>query len=314
MTITCSCRFRAALVAAAALVCPPPAAALDPRKLLTQYGHDAWQVEDGLPQSNVKAIHQTRDGYLWLATEEGLARFDGVRFTVFDAASTPEMRVNAVNTLFEDEAGSLWIGTHGGGLLRYEGGRFTAYGVPDRPLLRVTGLAAGPPRGLWVGTGLGLLRTDGGPLALHPRSEELGVTGVIAMRTDRRGTLWMGTRTRGLVALSGDRIRRYTTAEGLAADHVWSLAESARGGLWVGTDKGLDHLAEDGTVTAVLAGEIVRALLEDRDGNLWVGTNDHGLKRLHAGRWLTLGTAEGLSAPSVVSLYEDREGSLWVGT
>jgi ligand-binding sensor domain-containing protein len=92
VTITSSCRYVAPLAAAALLCWPAPAAALDPHKLLTQYSLDVWQVEDGLPQNTIRAIHQTRDGYLWMATEEGLVRFDGVRFTVFDSVSTPETR------------------------------------------------------------------------------------------------------------------------------------------------------------------------------------------------------------------------------
>src|SRR5688572_9333531 len=97
LTITCSRRF----VVLAVLLAAAPASALDPATRLTQYGRDAWQVEDGLPQNTIKAIHQTRDGYLWLATEEGLARFDGVRFTVFDSTNTPEMTVAAVEGMAE---------------------------------------------------------------------------------------------------------------------------------------------------------------------------------------------------------------------
>src|SRR5688500_10566961 len=128
--------LRAALVLAAT-ASATPAAALDPHKLLTQYGHDVWQIEDGLPQNTIRAIRQTRDGYLWLATEEGLVRFDGVRFAVFDPVNTPEMPVSFVNTIFEDDAGVLWIGTGGGGLVRLQDGRFTAYGLADRPSLPV---------------------------------------------------------------------------------------------------------------------------------------------------------------------------------
>ena len=85
LTITCSCRFVALALGLAAA----PASALDPAKRITQYGRDVWQIEDGLPQSTMKAIEQTREGYLWLGTEEGVARFDGMRFTVFDSATRP---------------------------------------------------------------------------------------------------------------------------------------------------------------------------------------------------------------------------------
>ena len=143
----------------ALLAWPAPSAALDPRKAITQYGHDVWQREDGLPQNSVKAILQTRDGYLWLATEEGLARFDGVRFTVFDSTNTPEMRVRFVNALARRRRGRPLDRHHGGGLLRYHQGRFTAYGRASHPVLRVVrggggrrrplaGSAAGRPAAL----------------------------------------------------------------------------------------------------------------------------------------------------------------------
>src|ERR1019366_4323633 len=78
-----------------------------------------WTAENGLPQNTIKALTQTRDGYLWIGTLKGLVRFDGVRFKVFDHNSTPEMKQDAINDLALDAAdGGLWIGT-GDGLLHY---------------------------------------------------------------------------------------------------------------------------------------------------------------------------------------------------
>ena len=87
-----------------------PALALDPAKAITQYVHNVWQVEEGLPQNSIQAILQDRKGYLWLGTQEGLARFDGVRFTVYGKTNTPGFKHNSVLSLFEDTTGSLWIG------------------------------------------------------------------------------------------------------------------------------------------------------------------------------------------------------------
>src|SRR5262245_33534988 len=98
--------------------------AQDRPKAITQYGHAMWQIEQGLPQNSVQAILQTRDGYLWLGTQEGIARFDGVRFAVFDKRNTPEFKHNNVHSLLESRDGSLWIGTNGG-LLRLKEGKFT---------------------------------------------------------------------------------------------------------------------------------------------------------------------------------------------
>jgi ligand-binding sensor domain-containing protein/signal transduction histidine kinase len=305
-----------ALLAAGALLGRPgTAAALDPRKSITQYGHDVWQVEDGLPQNTVRVIRQTTDGYLWLATEEGLVRFDGMRFTVFDSTNTPEMRVSFVSSILEGAPGTLWIGTKGGGLLRYRGGGFTAYGLPDRPALQVAALAPAGAQGLWLGVGdVGLLQMRDETLVRRPDNDQLPLSDVFVLHTDRQGTLWIGTRNKGLFSIRDGKARRHTVREGLSDDHIWALADAADGAVWVGTDKGLTHLARDGTITNTILDESIRALLEDRDGNLWIGSNDRGLRRLRDGQWLQFGTADGLSNGSVWSLYEDREGSLWVGT
>jgi ligand-binding sensor domain-containing protein len=90
--------------------------ALNPAKALTQYTLRSWDAESGLPQNSVQTIVQTPDGYLWVGTEEGLARFDGERFTVFDAANTPALHTNVISALLVDHRGDLWIGTDGGGL------------------------------------------------------------------------------------------------------------------------------------------------------------------------------------------------------
>ena len=158
-----------------------PAAGLDPRKAITQYGHDVWQREEGLPQNTVKAIRQTRDGYLWLATEEGLVRFDGARFTVFDSTSTPEMKVSIVTAIAEDEQGALWIGTRGGGVVRYQNGAFTAHAVPGSRQQLVPAVAAARDGGVWLAaSGAGLLRVKNGAPIPYPTDVE-GLVGVFVL-------------------------------------------------------------------------------------------------------------------------------------
>ena len=101
------------------------ARALDPTKAITQYHLDIWTERDGLPQGSVQAITQTRDGYLWIGTRDGLARFDGVAFTVFRAETHEGLKSNDIRALCEDHSGQLWIGTFNGGLSRYYNGKFT---------------------------------------------------------------------------------------------------------------------------------------------------------------------------------------------
>ena len=138
--------------------------ALDPGKMLTQYSLMSWEIPQGLPQNTVEAIAQTPEGYLWFATQEGFARFDGVRFTVFDRSNTPELQSNLVNALLADRRGRLWVGT-GKGVLVLERGRFRAYA-------QAQGLAGNYVRALhedregnlWVGSEGGLTRISDGLL------------------------------------------------------------------------------------------------------------------------------------------------------
>jgi ligand-binding sensor domain-containing protein len=105
--------------------------ALDPSKAVTQYQLDVWTERNGLPQGSVQAITQTRDGYLWIATRDGLARFDGVTFTTFRSENSPGLPSNDIRALEEDRQGRLWIGTFNAGLSCYSNGRFRAYSKKD---------------------------------------------------------------------------------------------------------------------------------------------------------------------------------------
>ena len=130
-------RALAAVALAAAGALAAPALALDPGRAVTQYELDVWKSEQGLPLDGVDAILRTRDGYLWLGTQLGLARFDGVRFEVFDRARFPEIPDNVVNVLLEDGSGALWVGTSGGLVVRRpDPAAFAAEVAEDLPRLR----------------------------------------------------------------------------------------------------------------------------------------------------------------------------------
>ena len=142
--------------------------ALDSAGVITQYIHDTWQTDQGLPQNSVVAIVQTRDGYLWLATQEGLVRFDGIRFTVFDKRSNPEITENNIQALLEDHAGNLWFGTEGGGLGRFKDGSVSMFTSKDGLADGIVDAIFEDRKGtLWVGTLGGLSRFAAQPGEHH---------------------------------------------------------------------------------------------------------------------------------------------------
>lgn len=308
---------RAGLVLLILLEAALPALALDAARALNQYSRQAWRSSEGLPQNTVSAIVQTRDGYLWLATYEGVARFDGVRFAVFDRSNTDAMAQNHVSALLEARDGTLWVGTYGGGLLRYRNRRFEAYAAIDgAPHDLVTALAEDVDGGIWVGTtGGGVFVLRGGRTTRYTSREGLPDDQVLSLAASKDGGVWVGT-TAGVARL-GRGTALHGPELGLPSAAITALLEEANGALWVGTAEGLLRRQRGSTERYGrphgLADTFVRSLYQDREKTLWVGTSG-GLHRWHDGRFDVMTAREGLSRGAVVSLCEDREGSLWVGT
>ena len=293
--------------------------ALDPAKTPSQYIHQAWTVEQGLPSSTVKAILQTRDGYLWLGTENGLARFDGLRFTVFDRSNTPGLPSNDIQSLVQTRDGSLWIGTNGGGLARMKAGDWETFTTCDgRPLDKIQALLEDSQGGLWIGTlGRGLCRYRNGPLE---RLEGVsGVTrGQIAfLYEDRQGVLW-AVRNGALFCRRNGLFRPFPLNGPLAKFAVTNVLKDRAGTFWIGTEGGLVRYSRGrfSTVAPDLAAarNRIQFIHEDRDGHLWVGIYGGGLLRIRGGRVRVFNMGLGLTDDRPLALLEDTEGTLWIGT
>src|SRR5215467_5981909 len=187
--------------------------ALDPKKSITQYIHNVYGPEQGLPQQQISAILQTHDSYLWMATVEGLVRFDGVRFTTFDTKNTPELKQSYIWTLYEDQDGALWIGTAGGGISRYKNGKFTSYTTKEGLAHDRVGAIAGTKDGsLWIGTIGGLSRYKDGKFVTYTTDDGLRSNNVKSLHADDNGNLWIGT-TGGLNLLKDGSITVYDVVD-----------------------------------------------------------------------------------------------------
>ena len=275
-----------AVVAALGLAQARTAAALDGHKSLAQYVVAEWtQSDDGLPQNLVAAIAQTPDGYLWLATQEGLVRFDGVRFTVLSARDTPGLVNDDVSSLLVDREGALWIGTRGGGVVR----------------------ARAPAK-----AGEGLYTT-------FRVKDGLAHDFVVALHEDASGDVWVGTRGGGVRVIGhAGGIRIYRREDGLPGDTAWAIEDDGEGGTWLGTDGGLAHF-QRGAFTTLgvregLTHPVVQSLHRTGDGALWIGTKGGGLDRLLGGAIEAIGAREGLARTSVLAIASDRDGNTWIGT
>lgn len=293
--------------------------ALVPGKPITQYQLSVWKVKDGLPQGSINAILQTKDGYLWLGTQEGLVRFDGVRFTVYDRNSAQAMRQHHVLSLAEDADGSLWIGTFGGGVIRMDHGNFKAYttreGLPGNI---IRSLWVDREERLWIGTeGGGLCSLKGGRIRSYTQADGFSGRIVRAICGDGAGTIWIGSEGAGLYRSEGGRFSNWTVRDGLPDGNIYSLCME-RDTLWIGTVAGLARF-RNGKIEKLGAGEgpsdpFIRSLFVDKSGVLWVGTNGGGIFRRETGGFSSFCSKDGLPNDGISSIHEDREGNLWLGT
>jgi ligand-binding sensor domain-containing protein/signal transduction histidine kinase len=292
-----------------------PAAALDPRKSIGQYVYDVWGTRDGLPVFSVHCVARTPDGYLWVGTEEGLVRFDGVRFTLIDQQRFPDLRANII-TLQTDRAGTLWAGTDHG-LVRWRNGITRRYTTSDGLAGdRINSLFEDRDGALWIATRSGLSRLEGERFTTYTRREGLPHEIVQSVAQSPDGTIWIATNG-GLTRLRQNQFSTLTMKDGLASDLVQSVYAERSGVMWAGTFAGLHRIDVNGRITRYttadgLSHNLVNEIVEDAEGSLWLSTYGGGLTRYRGGRFDRFNAAAGLAADFINTIYLDRDGSLWI--
>lgn len=294
----------------------PRALALEADRAISQYAYKKYGIDDGLPQSSVDDIAQTGNGYLWFATQSGLARFDGLRMTSY-AKATPLLAAQPhIESLTVDRSDVLWIGGMGAGLLRYREERFDRpqASVIDPRLQAIRKTALAPDGSLWIGSQSGLFHVSADGRLLKRFEKELLSPSVVTVVVGRNGTVWGGTAA-GLVSVDRFGVHTFGKADGMPAGGIRSLLEDRRGTLWIGTERGLYSLrgGRFERQAAVLRQSVITALGSDSQAHLWVGT-PNGVWRLDAPGSVNGRAIHGLDGELVLSLFEDREKTLWVGT
>ena len=291
----------------------------EPATSLTQYKVDSWQTEQGLPLNTVQSLFQTRDGYLWVGTAGGLSRFDGVRFTTFDAAQAPDMASQPIFGFMEDAQGNLWIGNTKGASI-YRDGTFQVAITPEvTASRRVWAFAQAADGAVWAATENGLVRWDKGVTKLYQQADGLPTNRLRSLAFDREGILWIGTSGGGLVSFSAGQFKTLNPANGFPHLEVRFVLADPKGGVWAATaGGGLAHV-DHGTIKTYttadgLPTDQLTMLARDAQGALWIGTWGGGVSRFSDGRFTSISTAGGLAGEHIWSLQVDREGSVWIGT
>lgn len=279
-----------------------------------------WQVENGLPQNKVTAVTQTRDGYLWLGTYGGLARFDGIQFRVFDDNNTPELHGSRVTSLFEAADGTLWIGDETGQVTQYKDGKFKAV---DIHLTwnggKIYDIASDASGDIWLLNESGQLARVRDGLVLTP---EAGTAAkLVDMAHSANGTIWVARDGRVSVLEHGQLHPLDLNGAAITNTYVMGIGASRDGGLWVVADSRVRKWKEgkwsaDLGSTPWEASPVTR-WIETQTGVLAAGTADRGLFLLFPNqneKPLHFDHAGGFPSDWVISLWEDREGNLWSGT
>jgi len=277
-----------------------------------EYSHRVWRIEDGLPQNRIRALCQTPDGYLWIGTSQGLARFDGVRFMIFDQSNAPALHDDGILSLGVAHDGSLWIGTEGGGLVRYSDGVFRSFGLNEGVTNGfVRALHEDRNKTLWVGTDRGFFRQAGDRFVRLDDTAEVPLATVTGIGEDDAGRIWAAS-SAGLLTIADGRLQK------LHSDCVpvraRSLHESAQGFVWALGTSGAARVRNGCAVPgAALPAVPMRSLVEDRDGSLWIGTMGEGLIRFRNRETISFTASSGLPDNTVNVVFQDRDENLWVG-
>ncbi|MBC7454906.1 MAG: diguanylate cyclase [Massilia sp.] len=345
--------FLVTLLWVTALATSAPAVALDPGKAFHHYVRNVWSIQHGLPQISVQAVVQDQQGYIWVGTQAGLARFDGVRFITYNPENEPALPGIWIRTLALDSTGRVWIGTYKG-LVVHENGVFKPIAVadPQIPPLDINAIVEDEGRimvstmhgvfdlvngklvrregsptpatamiksadGIWIGTLGGVQRQHGATTELLSLPADMR-HGQVTRLIEAQGKIWAGTSV-GLFVRDGAQWRAATDNPVLQNSPTTMLFQDSDRSLWVASNGGLARLRE-GVLTEVISEKNPAAFkgvitaFEDRERNLWLGSQWQGLARLWNGSTRRLSVAEGLAEPIVWSVSRAPDGRTWVGT
>jgi signal transduction histidine kinase/ligand-binding sensor domain-containing protein len=315
-----------------------------------QYGVDVWTVDNGLPQNLIRGLAQSPDGYLWIATFDGLVRFDGMRFTTFNQSNTPGIASNRFASMYQGKDADLWLANEIGGITRYRNGSFRNYGTEDGiPSSVVDGLAGDDAGNMWILSADRILKWNG----TADRFADITPTG---SKIHYRPTYWQ---TGGFWGQDGDslylflrgRFITYALPQAPLRSPIWNVALDQRGTIWVedldGKQICLDttnteaakfaaasptvaYFGSDGHLWPMSVGHRLTRSLKflssgkpvtvpvtqffgDRQNNLWLGTEGQGLYRLQRQSISVYSKEQGLADRDVYGIYQDGSQAIWIG-
>lgn len=283
---------------------------------VNQYAHTAWTLRSGAFRGYPKSLAQSADGYLWVGTDFGVVRFDGVRFVPWEPPAGTHLPSISIVKLLGTRDGSLWIGTVKG-LARWKDGKLTHYA--NLAGHYVTALVEGRDGTVWAAATGGTNRKSRlcAIQRVATRCEADGALGrfVVSLYEDTHGTLWVGAAT-GLWRWTPGVPRLHSLLRSFS--EIRAVAEDEHGSVLVAVNRDIKRLGNQRLETVPFPGAFrplkPTALSRDREGSLWIGTEDRGIVHVHQGRVDRFTRSDGLTGDLVSTFFEDAEGNMWVGT
>ena len=291
---------------------------LSPYKNLYQYNYENWDSDDGLPVNSIIDVIHASSGYIWFVSYGGITRFNGNEFFTYSTYNYPSIINNSYTHLFEDDQGTIWASSSGGGVTAIRNDSVITYtdehGLPSNFIEEVNQDKNGR---IWIATSNGLYYKLGDKFLNDDTPEPLKGSELKSLDVDDTNSLWVATVDEGIYQLSSGRVvRKFTQNEGLLSNNV-NYVKAEVGSVWVGTDAGLSRILGDSIVNIGpqdgLIGSHVTSSLVDNNGQLWVGAY-RGLTRIDNGKFSGLPPSHPLYQQDITSMVQDLEGNLWVGT
>ena len=283
----------------------------------TDLVQSVWQTKDGLPETNIQALAQTPDHYLWVGTTGGLLRFDGSEFTLFTHENTPDLTIDNIASLLVARDGTLWIGTAGGGLVRHDRNGFHKFRPAPQDGGFVRAMLEDKEGRLWIGALDGLFVIDGNNMVRVDDRNVVHKLQAFSMTIDRSGTIWIGGPS--LYSVRGGKLTEYPFHDSKAQTAVEAILATDDGQLWIGTYSGLFRapITEQGPGTFARVSDVegaIHTLKAMSHDSVWIGTASRGIYTCTHGMLKHLTTPSPLPSNEIFAILQDVENNVWIGT